>query len=965
MAPKQSKFSNTGANKRGRGDEQDLMPQYSQEELVKMLQKVTANCNQGVADCCIFDKMTSSLARPSMDSALGLIQECREFIDSKNEHERKEFFVAEFNASILNFHEVLDCSAAGWDAVDEEQDILDEIENARQRVEYCLRCGDDPLPAPASAPTVKEAKKRFAHDFRVQNRSTKFERKPVCPKCWRNLYGFTKHMANSQSAKLRKTNTMFTNPHLVSPYVDNTLHDFGHMDTMKMLTSSGVGVMQARAMASAATAPSSLTGQRTAVWLEEFFFLHADCAPNSMENHLEVCDKKDIWVMYKNEMQVYYTFADRGEKVYYDYDAFLKLWSNVFPWVKVRVYKSVSGKCWTCYHINEVRKTSKDRNVLLAAKRLHQQHRGGLYMLERLSYKKRVRKTLRPDKCNTTLSVIIDGMDQSHCKVPMTQQASFEAAITQHLTGALVHGQGLTLFRNLPHVGKGSNLAIHTILLILDKWRREHEGNFPEEMYVQLDGGAENANKYVLAFMDWLVSKRIVKRVYFTRLPVGHTHEDIDACFGVIWNSFKKQNVHSLQEFKIMVEAAMRDSKIPTEVVDIHMVPNYKAFFLPFIDPALKKIHKLDNTVHQWRFEAVEPDPVQFPRGVKIMYRTYASEEVVKIVKKPKRQCKSADGTLTGLEAVTCLVSWQPVRDLRTGKEMDGMYILRGMPELQPGGAKGMQVDRLKEWDLDVVRNILKPLSVIDSDYARSVVQAHHRGDEEVGDVNGTVVLRRHMWGFQEGNALSPFIIGQFLKLMQAVDDLKCTSHAQYNMYSRPYFERKHSVFCDVQTVGPLLTEGGQLREDVAAYLGELEPAKMHRLYIPIYTALGDSVELVVVNIEAMTIHYINPVLLATPLSITASEARRSAIRDALLPFLNRHVPIVGATWLCTLYPQYAPTVTQYTRIIPSTRHEAGMYLIILLQMLSNDLPLVFNAEDISHVRPTYPYLLVCGELPL
>jgi hypothetical protein len=136
-------------------------------------------------------------------------------------------------------------------------------------------------------------------------------------------------------------------------------------------------------MASAAATPSSLTGQRTAVWLEEYFFLHGDCAPNRLEAHLDLMDKKDIWKMYKNEMQVFYSFSDYTQKVYYDYETFLKMWTNVFPWVVIRAYKSVSGKCWTCYYINEVRKSSKDRAVLMAAKRLHQQHRGGLYMLER------------------------------------------------------------------------------------------------------------------------------------------------------------------------------------------------------------------------------------------------------------------------------------------------------------------------------------------------------------------------------------------------------------------------------------------------------------------------------------------------------------------------------------------------------------------------------------------------------
>ena len=32
--------------------------------------------------------------------------------------------------------------------------------------------------------------------------------------------------------------------------------------------------------------------------------------------------------------------------------------------------------------------------------------------------------------------------------------------------------------------------------------------------------------------LELLVSKKIAKTIVLTRLPVGHTHEDIDALFG-------------------------------------------------------------------------------------------------------------------------------------------------------------------------------------------------------------------------------------------------------------------------------------------------------------------------------------------------------------------------------------------------------------------------------------------------
>ncbi len=54
-----------------------------------------------------------------------------------------------------------------------------------------------------------------------------------------------------------------------------------------------------------------------------------------------------------------------------------------------------------------------------------------------------------------------------------------------------------------------------------------HNSQFPETWYIQVDGGAENANKYLLACLEYLVIKRMVRKIVLTRLPVGHTHEVI------------------------------------------------------------------------------------------------------------------------------------------------------------------------------------------------------------------------------------------------------------------------------------------------------------------------------------------------------------------------------------------------------------------------------------------------------
>ena len=66
---------------------------------------------------------------------------------------------------------------------------------------------------------------------------------------------------------------------------------------------------------------------------------------------------------------------------------------------------------------------------------------------------------------------------------------------------------------------------------------------------LQLDGGCENANKALLGILELLVIKRLVRVVWCTRLPPGHTHEDIDAVFGVISVSIRLKQILSLRAF--------------------------------------------------------------------------------------------------------------------------------------------------------------------------------------------------------------------------------------------------------------------------------------------------------------------------------------------------------------------------------------------------------------------------------
>ena len=148
--------------------------------------------------------------------------------------------------------------------------------------------------------------------------------------------------------------------------------------------------------------------------------------------------------------------------------------------------------------------------------------------------------------------------------------------------GIKEHGIGLTIYRNFDNVSKDCNVTIYCLLRQLESFHKRH-GCYPETLYLQVDGGSENANQYVLALLELLVAKRCCREIYFTRLPAGHTHEDIDASFGVLWSCFRSVSCTTIQGYKAMIEEGFRASCLHAVMEDIYVVPDYSSLLGPCI----------------------------------------------------------------------------------------------------------------------------------------------------------------------------------------------------------------------------------------------------------------------------------------------------------------------------------------------------------------------------------------------
>lgn len=76
------------------------------------------------------------------------------------------------------------------------------------------------------------------------------------------------------------------------------------------------------------------------------------------------------------------------------------------------------------------------------------------------------------------LSIISDGMAQSHCVLPWHANIAMSyKTIPQHLQGVLLHGRCLLMFRTFHNLNNDSCVQLHTWLLTLEHVY-EQEGMF-------------------------------------------------------------------------------------------------------------------------------------------------------------------------------------------------------------------------------------------------------------------------------------------------------------------------------------------------------------------------------------------------------------------------------------------------------------------------------------------------------
>lgn len=425
-----------------------------------------------------------------------------------------------------------------------------------------------------------------------------------------------------------------------------------------------------------AFAPSGDENEYCLQWMQSYFHKFGDKQPDSYITYLSEAFKRDIYDQYTSHIKEIGVIGISR-------DSFYRMWVNCFPYCMLRDECNIIGKCKVCAKSSEMRMS---KNVVLQeqGKDLHMLHRI-TFKGERCAYQSRIEHAL--EKPNTVMSVLIDIMEACQCQSPNAgSQYKFTDCFDSCIVGAYVHGNSsnenkanwkrLRIYRTWNSVGKCASLIIHVFLKTLEEWITLHDGNCPDLIYLQVDGGGENANNPVLSMLQLITSLNCCSNLVFSRLPTGHGHTDGDGGFGVIkviiknavlaaWDSFENEVLKRLGEGLSTLNCSFEN---------VYLINDWESYIKPYMCK-FSALHKMELTQHQILFQRVEND-MNYPLGVKVSVRQYCCQKVIVFNEVSDRtQAQTELGVTSGYDPVSLLVKWFSV-----GKDGNTITFLNDTP---------------------------------------------------------------------------------------------------------------------------------------------------------------------------------------------------------------------------------------------------------------------------------------------
>jgi hypothetical protein len=107
--------------------------------------------------------------------------------------------------------------------------------------------------------------------------------------------------------------------------------------------------------------PNSYSAKICVAWMHDTFKKIGDHNPTRKEIHLDYGKKIGIYNMYQGTLRSF----NIPETNIVSYNRFNEIWALIFPFVKTRKYKSVTGKCKFCSKLTELRQRTQKRESIV------------------------------------------------------------------------------------------------------------------------------------------------------------------------------------------------------------------------------------------------------------------------------------------------------------------------------------------------------------------------------------------------------------------------------------------------------------------------------------------------------------------------------------------------------------------------------------------------------------------------
>jgi len=474
-----------------------------------------------------------------------------------------------------------------------------------------------------------------------------------CRTCFRNVYLLTEYKLNKINGLDDNQDINFKNSksdnlerisgqELAEYFEESNInaHDF-HLDYLPAIM-----------------CPKGAKAERCVAWLFENFLDYGDRQPNSKIIYVPDSRKLDVYEDYSKSDEI-------NDPV--SLNDFYNIWKNCYPYILLRQQCNIIGKCDICAAIENLRKSSNPVEKE-AGKRLHGFHRG-LFVNERIRYQERTMHAIAMRYL--IASFAIDVMDSYKLKTPnLGRQSTFGKPFSCVIVGIITHGtnktdnighrQTMQLFRTWNSISKTQNLIVHCFLEALDKWISTHGNMYPKLIYLQVDGGSENANHTFFCHVQHLVNLLVCNKIVYTRLPTGHGHlQDIDGGFGVVKTVLTNQPMPACYDFDKLVRKNLSSENcrlIFYDVKNLYLINDWEMYYDRFYSK-VQFIYKQDQTMHQFIFEATSGD-VNHPTNVLVSCRSYASPKVLEIIECNKLTAETDLAAISGLQPVEVFVGW-------------------------------------------------------------------------------------------------------------------------------------------------------------------------------------------------------------------------------------------------------------------------------------------------------------------